>query len=301
MQAFFLCFRPLVALVALVAFRALRAFRAGRVTRRFAAQLASVAALASVVCPLAACDTAAPPAPAPPATTSAVPLYVPPAPEGCARTGSLEGVEADPACVAPQPDEIAMRDAMKHLVFELKADTSTVTAGGTVLLRLTITNGAKAEVALALDAQPPSASPRPDWSRLAGVPEPKPAASGVPVPEGYRLAMPVHTLDAHERGVDGLPTTPSATTAAARALRVRLRPGGKLTHTFTWWALRIPAPGPITRDDAGHRFVPKTAPVPLAAGEYVVNVELPLHGISAPESVVSTRVRVEKPDTGRDR
>ena len=77
---------------------------------------------------------------------------------------------------------------------------------------------------------------------------------------------------------------------------MRLRPGGKLTHTFTWWALRIPAPAPITRDDAGHRFVPKTAPVPLAMGEYGVAVELPLHGIGAPESVATTRVQVTRVD-----
>ena len=191
-----------------------------------------------------------------------------------------------------------MRDAMKHLSFELKPDSQTVIAGGTVLVRLAITNTASSEAAIVLYAQPPSASARPDWSRLAGVPEPKPVGSGVLAPEPYRLMMPVRTLDAHEHGVDGLPSTPSTTASSLRFLRVRLRPGGKLTQTFTWWAQRIPAPGPITRDDAGHRFVPKTAPVPLAAGEYVIAAELPLHGISPPESVVSTRVRVEKPDRG---
>ena len=118
------------------------------------------------------------------------------------------------------------------------------------------------------------------------------------MPEGYRLVMPVRTLDTHDHGVDGLPVTaaPTGSTPVTRTLRVRLRPGGKLTQIFTWWALRIPAPGPITRDDAGHRFVPKTAPVPLSTGEYVINVELPLHGISSPETVVSTRVRVERAD-----
>lgn len=223
---------------------------------------------------------------------------MPPPPEGCARTGSLDALEGDPACVAAHSDETTMRDAMKHLVFDLAADSQVVTAGGQVILRLSITNGASTEVALLLDAQPPGAGPRPDWSRLAGVPEPKPAGSAMPPPEGYRLVMPVRTLDAHEHSVDGLPVTagPNGSTPVLRALRVRLRPGGKLTQNFTWWALRIPAPGPITRDDAGHRFVPKTSPVPLSTGEYVINVELPLHGISAPESVVSTRVRVEKPD-----
>jgi hypothetical protein len=246
------------------------------------------------------CDTATPPLRVAPASASVAPLYVPPPPEGCARTGSLEAVESDPACVVAQADDRTMRDAMKHLTFELKPDAPDVTAGGTLVMRLTITNGARAEVPLLLDAQPPNAGARPDWTRLAGVPEPKPAGSALPGPDGFRLMMPVRTLDAHERSVDGLPTTPSIGATSLRTLRVRLKPGGKLTQTFSWWALRIPAPGPITRDDAGHRFVPKTAPIPLAAGEYVVNVELPLHGISAPESIVSTRVKVEhveKPDS----
>lgn len=244
------------------------------------------------------CDNGPLPAPKARASTSAAPLYVPPPPEGCARTGSLEAVEADPTCVTAHSNDTTMRDAMKHLVFELASDAPVVTAGGQVILRLTITNSASAEVALLLDMQPPSTGSRPDWSRLAGVPEPKPAASGMPMPEGYRLVMPVRTLDTHDHGVDGLPVTaaPTGSTPVTRTLRVRLRPGGKLTQIFTWWALRIPAPGPITRDDAGHRFVPKTAPVPLSTGEYVINVELPLHGISSPETVVSTRVRVERAD-----
>jgi hypothetical protein len=244
------------------------------------------------------CDPAPSAAPPAPASSSVAPLYVPPPPEGCARTGSLDAVEADPTCVVARPDDTTMRDAMKHLVFDLAADSPIVTAGGQVILRLTVTNSASAEVALLLDAQPPSTAPRPDWSRLAGVPEPKPAGSGIPAPEGYRLVMPVRTLDTHEHGVDGLPVTasPNGSTPVTRPLRVRLRPGGKLTQIFTWWALRIPAPGPITRDDAGHRFVPKTAPIPLSSGEYVINVELPLHGITTPESIVSTRVRVEKAD-----
>jgi hypothetical protein len=271
--------------------------------RRTAHARAASVAWAFALMLVLGCDTPAPPAPAPSASPAAsgVPLYVPPPPEGCARSGPLVGVESDPACVVSSADERAMRDAMKHLTFALAADTTSVIAGGTAMVRLKITNTATFEIALVLDAEPPSASPRPDWTRLAGVPEPKPAGSGTPPPEPYRLRLPVRTLDAHERSVDGLPTTPSVSTAALRSLVVRLRPGGKLTHTFTWWALRIPAPGPITRDDAGHRFVPKTAPVPLAPGEYVVALELPLHGIEAPESVVTTLVRVESSDVKRDR
>jgi hypothetical protein len=226
-----------------------------------------------------------------------VPLYVPPSPEGCARTGSLDGVETDPTCVVARGnDDTAMREAMKHLTFELKADAPVVIAGGTTVLRLAIANTSTNEVSLMLQAQPPSAGPKPDWTRLAGVPQPPPAVSGVVAPESYRLVIPVRTLDANDHVVDGLPVTPSAAPPSLRSLRVRLKPGARLTQTFTWWALRIPAPGPITRDDAGHRFVPKTAPVPLSPGQYLINVELPLGGIGPPESVVSARVRVEKAD-----
>lgn len=244
------------------------------------------------------CENAPAPTPAPPVTSaSAVPLYVPPAPDGCLRSGSLEAVETDPTCIVAHNDDGAMRESMKHLTFELKADAPVIAAGGTTVLRLTIANSSASEVPLMLQAQPVSAGSRPDWSRLAGVPEPKPAASGVIPPEIYRLAMPVRTLDANEHVVDGLPlTTPSGALPVLRSLRVRVRPGGKLTQTFTWWAMRIPTPGPITRDDAGHRFVPKTAPVPLTAGQYVINLELPLGGIVPPESTVSLRVRVDKPD-----
>lgn len=282
--------------------RALFPFLYGPAGRAISAISAILAGVASASGLLAGCDDPAPPPPVRrPPSASAAPLYVPPPPEGCTRTGSLEGVEGDPACVVRDGDDTTMRTTMKHLRFALVPDRSTVTAGGTVIVRLTITNAGASEVALVLDAEPRGAAPRPDWTRLAGVPEPKPVASGMPGPERFRLHMPMRTLDSNERSVDGLPTKPSTSTAAPRSLRVRLRAGGKLTHVFTWWALRIPAPGPITRDDAGHRFVPKTAPVPLQPGEYVVAVQLPLHGIAPPESIVSTRMQVDKPNLSRDR
>jgi hypothetical protein len=260
-------------------------------------EIAALMLCAGLLAP--ACENAPAPAPAQPvASASVVPLYVPPPLEGCARTGSLEALETDPSCiVARGNDETAMREAMKHLTFELNADAPVVVAGGTTVLRLAITNTSASEVALMLQAQPTSAGSRPDWTRLAGVPEPKPAVSGVLPPDVYRLAMPVRTLDASEHVVDGLPITPpSGATPVLRSLRVRLRAGGKLTQTFTWWAMRIPTPGSIFRDDAGIRHVPKTAPVPLAPGQYQINVELPLGGIVPPESTVSVRVRVDKPD-----
>ena len=235
------------------------------------------------------------PADAAPSAASQAPAWVPPPREGCVRSGELEGIEADPSCVVPHAEASVTRDAMRLLVLELNPDVPAIVGGGTVLLRLTIANRGTTEAELVFTAQPPGAVARPDWTRLAGVPELRQA-----VVEGFHLSMPVRTRDSHERSVDGLPTTPQLA-AAARLLRVRLRPGAKLTHTFAWWALRIPAPLPIFYDDAGHRFVPKTAPLPLAAGEYVIAIDLPLYGVSPAESVVSTHLQVdkiEKPDGG---
>lgn len=251
---------------------------------------------------LAACEGTSTPAPSAKPSASAPPPYVPPAAEGCARTGTLEAVEADPACIVPRVDDTVMRETMKHLKISLEPDAATVLGGATALLRLALTNAGENEISVVFDAQPPGAVARPDWSRLAGVPEPKPSPSGAPVlPEGFRLMMPVRTLDVHDRSVDGLPSSPPAALAASpRILRVRLRPRGKLTQTVSWWALRIPVPAPITRDDAGHRYVPKTVPLPLPPAEYTIAIDLPLHGISPPESTITTHIRVERvdPDAG---
>jgi len=204
-------------------------------------------------------------------------------------------VESDPACVVTRVEDDLMRETMKHVALELACDAKEVLAGSTALLRLAIVNKGSSEIPVVLDAQPPGAIARPDWSRLAGVPEPKAVGSAAPPVEGFHLFLGVRTLDAHERPVDGLPwSPPAAAQTTPRLLRVRLRPGGRLTSTMQWWALRIPTPAPITRDDAGHRFVPKTMPVPLTPGEYVVAVDLPLHGVAPPESTTTTRIRVER-------
>jgi hypothetical protein len=226
------------------------------------------------------------------ATTGIVPAE-PSAPrEGCVHSGPIEAVESDPTCVVARADESVTRDAMKQLTVELVPDAAVAVGGTTVLLRLAITNRSRSDAELVLVAQPPGATARPDWTRLAGVPELRTSPSASPL-EGFHLAMPLRTLDAHERSIDGLPTT-APLAASSRLLRVRLRPGQKLTHTFAWWALRIPAPHPIFHDDAGHRIVPKTAPLPLPPGEYVVTVDLPLFGVSPAEAAASARLRVEK-------
>ena len=228
-------------------------------------------------------------------SASEPPAYVPSPLEGCTRAGTLEAVEADPACVVTRVEDTVMRETMKHLTISLELDAPVVHGGATALLRLALTNTGSVEISVIFAAHPPGAVARPDWSRLAGVPEPKPSPSGAPViPEGFRLLMPVRTLDGNGHSVDGLPSSPPVAAATPKILRVRLKPRAKLTQTVSWWALRIPVPAPITRDDAGHRYVPKTVPTPLPVGEYTIAVDLPLRGVSPPESTITTRVRVEK-------
>lgn len=213
--------------------------------------------------------------------------------EGCARSGSLDGVETDPTCVLPKTSDDVMKDFGRRLTLRLDAEPETVIAGSTAVLRLTITNVASSETLVVFDAYPRGQSPRPDWSRLAGVPDVKGEQPDLP-----RLQLVVSTADTHEHPVDAVPLvaqSPLTTSSGPRILGVRLRPGAKLTSSTTWHALRIPAPAPIFKDDAGHRFVPKTTAVPLQPGDYVISVDLPLHGLAPAERSVTARVHVEKP------
>ncbi len=228
---------------------------------------------------------ASPPGPAAAAPPAA---WDPPARPGCARSGLLEAIETDPACIVTKADEHMNRDAMRALAIELHPDATEIASGATVLVRLTLANRGAREVDVVFVAHSSLAAPRPDWTRLAGVPELRSTPA-----EGYRLMMPLRTLDEHGRSVDGLPTTPQAP-GSARLLQVRVRPGSKLTHTYSWWALRIPAPMPIFHNDAGHRIVPKTAPVPLPTGHYTIAVDLPLYGVTAAEATFTTLVNVVK-------
>lgn len=212
--------------------------------------------------------------------------------EGCARSGSLDGVETDPTCVLPKTSDDVMKDFGRRLTLRLEAEPETVITGSTAVLRLTITNVASTETQVVFDAYPKGQGPRPDWSRLAGVPDVKGEQPDLP-----RLQLVVSTADTHERPVDAVPLvaqSPFTTPIAPRVLGVRLRPGAKLTSSTTWHALRIPAPAPIFKDDAGHRFVPKTTAVPLSPGDYVISVDLPLHGLAPAERTATARVHVEK-------
>jgi hypothetical protein len=236
-----------------------------------------------------ACDEPSPP-PAPSVrkvpSASESRTYEPPPPEGCVRAGPLEGLANDPNCVLARADEQMTREALKHLALRVDPEPDTTVRGGTLLLRVSIANVTSTEVLVPLEAHPPGEGPRPDWSRLSGVVEPRVNAAG------DHFVFPVTTLDARERPVDGFQPPPWAK-AAPRIVGARLRGGSRLTHVISWWALRIPAPLPPFRTDAGYRVVPKTMPIPLPKGDYVVRVELPLYGLSAAERSVTARVHVD--------
>ncbi|MBX3205391.1 MAG: hypothetical protein KF764_10000 [Labilithrix sp.] len=247
----------------------------------------------------AGCDD--PPRAAP--VADARPSAPPPAPsrEGCARTGGVDGVEGDPSCVVTSASEDAMRAALKSLSIRVTAAPLEVVGGGTALLTVTIENTSSAETTLFLEARARPAGPRTDWSRVVGVPEPRPAAPEVP-----RLLFPMTTTDSHDRDVDALPTVAGtgAPPPPPALLAVHLRPGGKLTRVVSWWALRIPAPAPAVTLDGGHRYVPKTTAQNLTPGEYTVTLELPFYGLGREERKVTTRLRVTRtplPDGGLKR
>ena len=220
---------------------------------------------------------------------AASPRVPPPTREGCARVGPLFAIENDPACVVKRANEEGMRATLKSLSITLTAESSEVIAGGTTLLHLTIKNTSPAEATLLFEARPRPVGPRTDWSRMAGIPEPHVSASETP-----RLLFPLTTLDAYDRDVDAVPTIPgsSMSQVSPTLLAVHVRPGGKLTHSISWWALRIPAPAPVVTDDAGHRYTPKTYATPLTPGEYTVVVDLPLHGLSREERKQTIRLGV---------
>ncbi len=223
------------------------------------------------------------------ASATAKPLAPPPPlGDGCARAGTFESLETDPACVVPRANEDTTRAALKQLTITLEAEPPEVVAGSTSLLVLTVKNTSSSEATLFLEARSRNAGPRTDWSRVVGIPEPHPTASEVP-----RLLFPATTTDAQGHDVDSLPTV--ATNVAPPVptlLAVRLRPGAKLVRNASWWALRIPAPPPVVKDDAGHRFYPKTTALPLTSGEYGITLEMPFAGLGREERKISTRVKV---------
>lgn len=212
----------------------------------------------------------------------------PPAREGCVRSGSLDGVETDPTCIVKQASEDAMRSIMKSLVIALEVHPAEVVTGGTANLEISIRNTSSSEVTVLFEgrSRPPGA--RTDWSRVAGIPEPSPNAS-----ETNRLFFQMTTTDGYDRDIDAVPTVAgSLGTSAPTLFAVHLKPGSKLTRVLSWWALSIPAPAPIVKDDAGHRYVPKTTALHLAPGTYNVAVDLPLYGLEREERKVTGRVRV---------
>lgn len=241
---------------------------------------------------LAACDDA----PTAPRKDASIDQELPPPPappprEGCSRTGILDGIETDPTCVLTKVPDDAMRTALKRLTVSVTPELTEVPAGATSLLTIAIVNTSKAEALLVFEGRARAPGPRTDWARIAGVPEPK-GASDQP-----RLFFTETTTDASERDVDALPTLGGSTPQPPPIvpLGVWLRPGGRLVHKASWWAVRIPAPAPIVQDDAGHRFVPKTTALPLTPGEYAVGIDVPFLGLSREERKVVARLRVVRP------
>lgn len=241
---------------------------------------------------LASCDDATKSATSTPVSASVergADAAAAPTGDGCTRSGSLEAIENDPACVVTRVSDEWMRDLDKRVSFAIASDDPTVVGGSGATLRLTITNRAPTPTLVVFDAFVHVPGPRPDWSRLAGVPEVKPPPADTP-----RLHFAITTLDASHHDVDGMPSVAGgATPAPARVLAVKLKPGAKLTRALSWWALRIPAPLPIVKDDAGHRFVPQTLAIPLTEGDYTISVEVPLHGVSTQERTITTEVHVD--------
>jgi hypothetical protein len=238
----------------------------------------SLFALACEEAPRAVPDASVRPPPKPPAAPE----------EGCARTGNVDALAADPACVVPRPSEEAMRAALKKLAITTALESAEVFAGGSTTVTVTIQNTSSEPVLVVLEARSRPAGPRPDWSRVAGVP-----SARLDLATSPKLFFAITTTDSHDREVDALPTI-GTPTAAPTPIGTLLKPGGKLTHSASWWALGIPAPAPMFQDDAGHRYYPKTTAIPLYPGEYNVVVDVPIYGLSREERKFATRVRVRK-------
>src|SRR5262249_51170177 len=161
--------------------------------------------------------------------------------------GLIEGIEADPSCAVRHVEEDAMRAAMKRLSVALAVEPPEVFASSSGLVRETIRNTSSVETLVLFEARTRLPGPRTDWSRVLGVPEPHAITAETP-----KLFFPMTTTDSHDRDVDALPTVAGSATATPPPgvpLGVHLRPGGKLMHTVSWMALRIPAPAPIFQDD----------------------------------------------------
>jgi len=237
---------------------------------------------------LVACEEA-PRATAPDASVRPPPQKPPAPEEGCTRTGNVEALASDPSCFVARPTEEATRAALKKLSITCALDATDVYAGGSTTVTVTLQNTSAENLLVVFEARPRPSGPRPDWSRVAGVPSARPELATAP-----KLFFTTTTTDARDREVDALPTL-TAQAAPPTAIGVWLRPGAKLTHASSWWALGLPAPAPIFQDDAGHRYVPKTSAMPLSPGEYNVVVEIPFYGLSREERKVAARVRVRRP------
>jgi hypothetical protein len=208
---------------------------------------------------------------------------------GCARGGSLDAVEKDGTCIvdAPQPrDELNWN----RVRTALESDAPTAAPGAAVPLRVTIANtDTKAPLAIVLEAEPSGAGPKRDTSLIIGYP----AEGGAPT---LAFPTPLRTFDAREYDVDRIPFVVPPVPPPRTFFRVTLPPRGSLTKTIVWVAYGIPPPAPPFVDDAGRRWVPKTAPAPLTPGVYTVRVELPLYRAPSELRTPTVRIEVKRPD-----
>lgn len=237
---------------------------------------------------ISACDDPPKAAPPPPDASAEPPPPPPPPKDGCLRGATLDNVETDPACLAKQPpSDDTVRAAMKQIELTVTPDSTEVYPGSTVLISVVFRNTSQSEATLWLDARARSTGSRTDWSRIVGMPEPHPGAQEIP-----RLFFQMTTTDQWERDIDGVPQTGQGSAPAPVPLRVRIKPGNKLTHVISWVAVRIPAPAPMFQDDAGHRFYPKTNAFPLGAGDYNVAIDIPIFALSKEERKQTLRLKV---------
>lgn len=212
---------------------------------------------------------------------------VEPAARGCTHSGSLDVVERDPTCIVEGAREDESLRAARAVRMTLEPEAPWVGPGGVTRLKVELRNPTAMALPLAFDALPKGAGERFDTTLI----------SGIVLDAGARgdLAIPffVHTLDARKREVDKLRVLLPAG-ERPRLFRVWLPPGGTLFRQVDWVALRLPAPPPPIELDGGRRITLKTTPRPLAPGEYVLRVAVPLFGLPPEDRIVSTTIRVRE-------
>lgn len=198
----------------------------------------------------------------------------------CVRDGSLDAIERSGECVAPCTDEADPR----FLVTSLESLKARALPGAASALTARIKNVGARPITVCLRVE--SSEPL-GWDRIAGVSPPVVDRAC----ERPRLAMSLRTVDHRDADVDELKV--GSRVLCANTLRIVLPPGRSLTKSLVWVATRLPPPPRPWEDDAGHRFYPKDAPVPLARGTYRVEADVPFYDAPPALGRVATTMEVE--------